>query len=167
MSRPRALPWGTRLLLAGLLAALLFWVGTYDVTVFTWLTAGWQRILAAIGLSDLVQHIQQGISGQVTTRSLPAMLTYGLAYTGICLLILALLVPRRAVRTALGLYLAVFALSALLLLGGKLAGDVAWAYQLGRRLIDFIVSPLPVIALVPLLRWHYAAAQPAAPDGPE
>ncbi|RAK68343.1 hypothetical protein DLM85_09990 [Hymenobacter edaphi] len=151
-----------RLPLTALLAALLFWAGTYDVTVFAWLTAGWQRLLAAVGLSGLAQRIQQGISGDVTTRSLPAMLTYGLAYTGVCLLILALLIPRRALRTAGGLYLGVFALSALLLLGGKAAGDVRWAYQLGRRLIDFIVSPLPVIALVPLLRWHYAQPGPAS-----
>ncbi|GAB3830634.1 XrtX-associated membrane protein [Hymenobacter jeollabukensis] len=160
-----ALPWRVRLPLAALLAALLFWAGTYDVAVFAWLTAGWQRLLEAIGLSPLAQRIQQGISGDVTTRSLPAMLTYGLAYTSICLLILALLIPRRAMRTAAGLYLGVFALSALLLLGGKAAGDVRWAYQLGRRLIDFIVSPLPVIALVPLLRWHYAPPRtsPVAP----
>ena len=159
----RTLPWSLRLLLAALLAALLFWTGTYDETVFAWLTAGWQRVLAAIGLNELAQRIQQGTSGQVTTRSVPAMLTYGLAYTGTCLLILALLVPRQALRTALGLYLGVFALSALLLLGGKAAGDVQWAYKLGRRLIDFIVSPLPVIALVPLLRWQFGAtASPTA-----
>lgn len=149
-------PWLLRLTLAAALAALLFWVGTYDAIVFEWLTSGWQRILQTFGLHGLAQRIQQGTSGQITTRSLPAMLTYGLFYTSVCLLILALLIPRRALRTAGLLYVGVFVISALLLLGGKAAGDVQWAYQLGRRLIDFIVSPLPVVALVPLLRWQHA-----------
>ncbi|OON66775.1 hypothetical protein B0919_21500 [Hymenobacter sp. CRA2] len=139
----------------------MFWVGTYDETVFAGLTHGWQRVLTALGLADWAQRVQQGTSHQVTTRSLPAMLTYGLLYTGACLTLIWLLTARRqALRTAVLIYGSVFAASALLLIGGKLAGDAQWAYQLGRRLIDFIVSPLPVIALVPLLRWQ----RPAAPQ---
>jgi hypothetical protein len=151
-SRPSA----GRLLLAALLVGLLFYVGTYDEPVFAWLTDAWQRLLHALGLGELAGRIQQGTSGQITKRSLPAMLTYGLAYSAVCLLILWLLVPRRALRLAFGLYGGIFAASALLLLLGKAAGDVPWLYKLGRQLIDFIVSPLPVAALVPLLRWYYA-----------
>ncbi|GAB2964078.1 hypothetical protein GCM10027048_36750 [Hymenobacter coalescens] len=147
-----------RLALAALLAGLLFWVGTYDEPVFAWLTDFWHQALRALGLDSWAERIQRGTSGQITRRSVPAMLTYGLGYTSVCLLILGLLVPRRALLTAFWIYGGIFALSALLLLGGKAAGDVAWAYKLGRQLIDFIVSPLPVAALVPLLRWHYAAA---------
>lgn len=149
----------TRWLLAALLVALLFCLGTYDEVVFAWLTKACRHTLHALGLDAWAGRIQQGTSGQVTTRSLPAMLLYGLGYTGICLAILALLLPPPARRTALGLYTLVFALSALLLAGGKLAGDVAWAYQLGRRLIDFIVSPLPLIVLLPLLGWQYSPSQ--------
>ena len=148
-----------RWLLAVFLVGLLFCLGTYDEAVFAWLTDACQHALRAVGLDTWAGRIQQGTSGQVTTRSLPAMLLYGLGYTSICLGILALLLPPPASRTALGLYALVFVLSALLLLGGKLAGDVAWAYQLGRRLIDFIVSPLPLIVLLPLLGWQYSLAQ--------
>ncbi|RTQ49596.1 hypothetical protein EJV47_12295 [Hymenobacter gummosus] len=155
---PAALTW-PRLLLAALLLLLLFWVGTYDEPVFAWLSAAWQRLLAALGLDGLAARLQQGTSGLVTKRSLPTVITYSLAYTGVCLLIIGLLVPRRALRTAFWLYGGVFAASAVLVLVGKAAGDVAWLYKLGRQLIDFIVSPLPVAALVPLLRWYYAGAQ--------
>lgn len=161
---PESLPllrsnqWARWVLVAGLIG-LLFYVGVYDEKVFTWLTTASQRLLHLLGLDAWAQRLQQGTSGQVTTRSLPAMLLYGLSYTGICFGILTLLLPRPALRTALGLYGLVFALSALLLLGGKLAGDLPWAYQLGRRLIDFIVSPLPLIVLVPLLRWQHSPPQ--------
>lgn len=149
-----------RVALVLVLLGLLFCLGTYDEAVFAWLTAACQRVLHALGLDALAQRVQQGTSGQVTTRSLPAMLLYGLGYTAVCLAILALLLPLPAWRPALALYALVFGLSALLVLGGKLAGDVAWAYQLGRRLIEFIVSPLPLIVLLPLLRWQYSMNQP-------
>jgi hypothetical protein len=149
------------MLLAALLLVLLFWVGTYDEPVFAWLSRAWQDLLGALGLDGLAARLQQGTSGHVTKRSLPAVLTYSLAYTSICLVIIALLVPPRAWRTALLVYGGVFAASAVLVLIGKAAGDVVWLYKLGRQLIDFIVSPLPMAALVPLLRWHYAP--PAAP----
>ena len=149
-------------MLALALLLLLFYIGTYDEAVFAWLTTTNQKALHALGLDALAQRVQQSTSGQVTHRNLFAMLVYGLGYTGICLTILALLLPPPARRTALALYALVFALSTLLIVGGKLAGDVAWAYQLGRRLIDFIVSPLPLIVLLPLLRWHYAPAKAAS-----
>ncbi|MBC8085351.1 MAG: hypothetical protein H7Z21_19305 [Hymenobacter sp.] len=138
------------------LVALLFWAGVYDETVFAALNAGWHKLLTTLGLTGQLAAVQRGISGQVTKRSLPTMVSYSLLYTSVCLLLLRLLLPRggHRMRRALGLYAAVFVVCGLLLLGGKLAGDVPWAYRLGRRLIDFIVSPLPVIVLVPLLRWY-------------
>jgi hypothetical protein len=148
-----------RIILVLVLIGLLFYLGTYDEAVFAWLTTSCQQAIHALGLDALAQHVQQGTSGQVTARSLPAMLLYSFSYTGICLAILALLLPPPARRTALALYGLVFGLSAVLLLGAKLAGDVAWAYRLGRRLIDFIVSPLPLIVLLPLLRWQYSGNQ--------
>lgn len=144
--------------MALLLAGLLFWAGTFDTTVFAFLTRFWANALSLLGLADTARWVQSGISGQVTTRSLPAMLSYGLLYTSTCLLLLRLLLPQPgALRLALLLYATVFAASTALVLGGKLGGDIVWAYQLGRRLIDFIVSPLPVIVLLPLLYWYYPA----------
>ena len=138
------------------LVLVLFYLGTYDWVVFDALTAVWQKFCTSIGLADELTAMQRGVSRQITWRSLPTMLTYGLLYTSTCLLLLRLLLPQggRRMRWALLLYLAVFGACGLLLLGAKLAGDVPWAYRLARRLIDFIVSPLPVIVLVPLLRWY-------------
>lgn len=150
------LPGAARLLLVAALAGLLLLAGTYDHAVLAGLTSFWQQVLQAVGLNDLFQSVRQGTSPQVTTRILPVVATFSLGYIGICLLIVALLVPPRALRTALLLYAGALGLAGLLLLAGKAAGDVAWAYQLGRRLIDFTVSPLPVVGLIPLLRWHYA-----------
>ena len=71
---------------------------------------------------------------------------------GGCLLLLHLLLrnPRRT-RWAVQLYLGLFGLCGLLLLLGKLGGDITWFYKIGRRIIDFVVSPLPVMLLLPLL----------------
>ncbi|WP_375433833.1 XrtX-associated membrane protein [uncultured Hymenobacter sp.] len=143
------------------LVLLLFWFGTYDLAVFGALNAGWQKLFDTLGLTDQLAAIQRGVSGQVTRRSLPTMLTYSLLYTSTCLLLLRLLLPRggHRMRWACLLYAAVFVACGLLLVGGKLAGDAVWAYRLGRRLIDFIVSPIPVIILVPLLRWYVSPKQ--------
>ncbi|UOQ53509.1 XrtX-associated membrane protein [Hymenobacter cellulosivorans] len=140
---------------AGLLVVALFWAGMHNDLVFAVLTQTWQKIFLALGLNAAAAGPQSGVSTLVTTRSLPAVFTYSLVYTAACLGILyAALYDAARMRLVVQLYAAVFAACALLLLGGKLLGDASWAYQLGRRLIDFIVSPLPVIILVPLLRWY-------------
>lgn len=138
------------------LVLVLFYLGTYDWVVFDALTARWNQFFDSIGLADEVAAMQRSVSRQITWRSLPTMLTYGVLYTGACLLLLRFLLPRggRRMRWALLLYGTVFVVCGILLLVGKLAGDVPWVYRLARRLIDFIVSPLPVIVLVPLLRWY-------------
>jgi hypothetical protein len=102
----------------------------------------------------------QAVSGLITTRILPAVLTYSLLYTSACLgLLCAALYDTARMWVVLRLYAAVFGTCAVLLLGGKLLGDASWAYQLSCRLIDFIVSPLPVTILVPLLRWYIPTAR--------
>ncbi|KAA9333491.1 hypothetical protein F0P96_11030 [Hymenobacter busanensis] len=137
------------------LVPFLFILGQCDIWVFELLTRGWQMVFEALGLQHFANQLQQGVSGQVTTRSLPAMLTYGLLYTGCCLLLLRLALGTGArMRMAVFIYAGVFVACILLIAVGKAAGDWAWSYRLGRRLIDFIISPLPVVILVPLL-WGY------------
>ncbi|GAA4382358.1 XrtX-associated membrane protein [Hymenobacter koreensis] len=150
-----------RWLLIASIVLLLFLMGQYDERVFALLTRGWLAVFQALGLDGVLQRVQQGISGQVTGRSLPAVVSYSLVYTSACLLLLWLVLRTPArLRMALLLYGLVFCACLVLLLGGKLAGDVQWSYRLGRRLIDFIVSPLPVLVLGPLL-WSYGP-----PDAP-
>lgn len=145
---PRVTTPGRWLLAAGL-AALIFWLGAYSDELFATLTRAWSWLFEALGLGGLLARVQQGTSRQVTTRSLPAMLTYGVGYVALCLLLLRLLL-RDAASWALAwqLYLGTAALTAVLLLLGKLAGNVPLLYIAGRRLIDFLVSPLPVIVLL-------------------
>ncbi|MDJ0366696.1 hypothetical protein QMK33_16175 [Hymenobacter sp. H14-R3] len=143
---------------AAALALLLFMIGMESDAVFAVLTRGWQMLAGLLGLGDILAHWQQGTSHLVTTRSLPAMGTYSLFYIGCCLLLLQVLLrDTRRTRWALRLYLGLLALYVLLMVGGRLAGNAEWAFKLSRRIIDFIVSPLPVMMLVPLLwpgRWN-------------
>ncbi|MCB2376366.1 hypothetical protein LGH70_02150 [Hymenobacter sp. BT635] len=161
-ARRRPLVLVLRATVAILLVAGLFVVGLRNEPVFGLLTLAWQKLFLALGLTERAAALQQGVSGLVTTRSLPAVVSYALLYTGACLVLLsAVLFDAARMRVVLGLYAAIFGACALLLLGGKLLGDASWAYQLGRRLIDFIVSPLPVIILIPLLRWYVPLGRPA------
>jgi hypothetical protein len=137
-----------------LLVLVLFYFGIHSDTVLTIIDQLWQRLLGVLGVAGHGAG-PQGISSLVTKRSLVSVGTYSVLYTGMCLLLLALALRHaRRIRLAFLLYGAVFVACAALVLVGKLAGDAAWAYKLARRLIDFIVSPLPVIILVPLLRWY-------------
>jgi len=141
--------------LAAGLGLLLFVAGVNSEQFFPSLTSFWQHVFANIGLADRAAAWQHGVSTQVTTRSLPAMLTYGLLYTGVCWLIMALLLNSAyQFKLVARAYLAVFFACVLLLSIGKLGGDITWAYQLGRRLIDAVVSPLPIMVLTPTLIWY-------------
>lgn len=145
--------------LVGALVAALFLLGTYDEEVHVFLTAFWQRLLTAAGLHERVAAMQQGVSGGVTKRLLPAVATYAALYLGACLLLLRLLLPTRAQwHLALRLYALALASYVLMVVLTKVAGNVEWAYRLSRHLLDFIVSPLPVAALYVLFRAGFGPA---------
>jgi hypothetical protein len=132
------------------LLGVLFGLGLHAEPVFAFLTRVWAVLLP----DQLRGQLLRGTSPELTHRSLPAMLTYGLLYCGLCLALLGLLLGTcRRLGPALATYGLGFAGCALLIALGKL-GQQQWAYQLARRLIDGIVSPLPVVVLVPLLRWY-------------
>lgn len=156
MSQPLATPvrpmTPARWALAVALALLLFTVGMESDAIFAALTSGWQALFSLVGLGDTLARLQQGTSHLVTTRSLPAMGTYSLLYIGGCLLLLhVLLRDSQRTRWAAQLYLGLLALYVLLMVGGRLGGNAEWAFKLSRRIIDFVVSPLPVMLLLPLL----------------
>ncbi|AII52426.1 hypothetical protein N008_10610 [Hymenobacter sp. APR13] len=147
-----------RLTAVAVLIMLLFLCGIYDETVFTILGPAWQKVATTLGFSEQLARLQQGISGEVVKRSLPVVATYALLYLSLSLLLLRLLLPARRMPLVLKLYGFVILAYIILLLVGRLTGNVPWVYQLGRRLIDFLVSPLPIIILVCLLRWFRPAS---------
>ena len=141
-----------RWLLAGGLALALFLAGMESEAIFAALTRAWQALFGLLGLAELAARLQQGTSGLVTTRSLPAMATYGLLYVGGCLLLLHVLLRNtQRTRWAAQVYMGLVGLCVLLLLVGRLGGHVPLAYKQARRIIDFTISPLPVMILLPVL----------------
>ena len=138
--------------LAGLLAAALFWLGAESEVIFGFLTRAWQAVFGVLGLGGVLAHWQQGTSQLTTTRSLPAVASYSLLYVAVSILLLhVLLRDARRTRWALQAYLGLLGLYALLLLAGRAGGNIPWTLKLSRRIIDFLVSPLPVMLLLPLL----------------
>ena len=142
----------------GTLVAALLLLGVYDEAVLAFLTRLWQQALALGGLRQSAEALQQGINGGITKRFLPAVATYALLYLGVCLLLLRVLLPAGHWRLALRIYAGLLVAYAALVFLGKLAGDAVWAYRLGRHLLDFVVSPLPVAALYVLFRAGFGPA---------
>lgn len=155
-ARPRQ---ARRWLLVSLLVISLFLLGIYDEAILAALTKLWQKILAAVGLRQQAEALQQGINGGITKRLLPAVATYAALYLGICLLLLRLLLPAPAHwHLVLRLYAGALAVYVAITLLNKLAGDAPWAYRLSRQILDFVVSPLPVAGLYVLLRAGFGPA---------
>lgn len=142
------LRWG----LAALLGGLLFAAGMNRDAVFTEFAQLWQVVFRGLGLGSMLTRWQQGTSQLVTTRSLPAVVSYSLLYAVVSILLLHVLL-RSAARTrwVLQVYLGLVGTCSLLMLVGKLGGNLTWAYRVARHIIDFLVSPLPVMLLLPLL----------------
>lgn len=135
------------------LVVVLFLIGTFDETILGVLTISWLKLLEAVGLRHLAESMQQGISGGITKRLLPAVATYALLYLGVCLLLLRLLLPAPGQwRMVLRLYAGTLLVYLAITLAGKLLGNAAWAYRLSRQILDFVVSPLPVVGLYVLLQ---------------
>lgn len=140
--------WG----LAGLVAAALVTLGHYDGQVRAWLTGLFTDSTAP------VPRVAVG-GATLTTRNVPAMLTYGLLYVALSVLLLHLLLgDRRRTRTVLLTYGATFALIGALLAAGRVLGLAATLTPPARELIDGVLSPLPILLLLAAFR--------LAPDAP-
>ena len=152
-----ALPLPIRIGLLGGLIALLFAATMHNEAIYVLLGQFWKNVFIHAGLSQHLPSILRpdGAIGQVTNRSrdIPAVVTYSLLYLGLCLAILFLVLPypqqRRLVLVAYGLACSA---SLLLLVVTKLG--VAVFAALNSQLIHFIVSPMPVIVLAPLIWWY-------------
>lgn len=140
------------------LVGLLLAVGVYDEKLLALFSHGWRAMLTALHLDGRLAALQAGAQPAGPHRpSLPGLSYIGL-YLGICLLLLRLLLPQPGQwRPALRLYGGVLLAYLLLQLLSK-AGGLPWAYGLSRHLLSFLVSPVPVLVLVVLLRGPRPAA---------
>lgn len=149
----------SRWFLIGFLVIALLLIGVYDEAVHAFLRIFWQNLLSAVGLRRQAEAMQQGISGGITKRLLPAVATYAAVYLGLCLLLLRLLLPTPAQwHLVLRLYAGTLLVYVAIVLLATFGGHAPWAYRLSRQILDFVMSPLPVAGLYVLLRTGLAGA---------
>ena len=148
-----------RLAVAILFIAALFGATMNNETLYAVFGNFWQKLLSQVGsLSPQQAPAMLGAHTAIdqitnTSRNTPAVLIYSFLYVGICLTSLVLLLPVAAQRKAVFIF---YGVSILVFTGLVVAGSLGSTVllQLGSQLIHFIVSPLPVVVLVPLLRWY-------------
>jgi hypothetical protein len=127
----------------------------------------WQQVFELLGMGYQASALPtaSNSAGAVLNkpRNLPAVASYGALYVTACLGLLFLMLPHaRQRRLVLGFY-AVAGTAFVLLLGLSRVGNMGVLAILASQLLHFIVSPVPVIMLVPLLRWYWHNQPPAEP----
>ncbi|HSI91324.1 MAG TPA: hypothetical protein VK927_09425 [Adhaeribacter sp.] len=148
-----------KVVLSGLLV-LLIAAGVFTEQIFLWLDHFFIGLFSTLGLYEVLQQSQAEVSSQLTMRSWPAMLSYGLMYTVLSFLTLHVYFNRLwKTKIAMSFYLGIFLICSLLIITGKLTPNGNWAYMLCRRLIEMVVSPLPVILLAAALSTFRAKQQ--------
>jgi hypothetical protein len=132
-----------------LMASTILAAGAYTDLIFKALDVAIVELVQALGLTDSYQAVVKNSHAKLTLQSLPSMLVYGLGYCSLCLLILYVyLGKRQQFLLVLVFYAGVFALCLGLIVLAKALGNCVPVYNLARRLIEMVVSPLPVILLV-------------------
>jgi exosortase/archaeosortase family protein len=163
VARPEASSWLTaRTGLGVALLAVLVLVSIFQSNIVAALSRSWAALLAT-GPAWL-HHVPGAVAGDVPASVSHLALPVGAAFfglvLGLSLLSLWLLLPGRAWRLAWGCYAGIGLACLLLLALGRVGGGEPSVYRLGRLLLDFLASLLPVAALLVLLWRPAAAAQP-------
>ena len=141
-----------------LLIVLLFAATMYNEKIYAGLGGLWQKIFSqTVSAPHSTLTLQsEGLVGQLTNqpRNIPAVVLYSLLYLCACIALLFLILPHPQQRKLVLIsYAFAGSLTIFLLLGSVIAGNLL--LTLNTQLIHFIVSPMPVIILAPLLRWYY------------
>ncbi|MBJ6145705.1 XrtX-associated membrane protein [Hymenobacter sp. BT559] len=144
-----------RLVVSALLLAMLLSCRFYEETIYTWLDTAWQwvnQVLPATTHLDKVAGSNLGALMERPHKAVSALLFAG-SYVALSLgLLVALLPAGEGWRWGLRLYGGIGLVSAALLLAGHAAG-LPLLTDLASRLLHGLLSLLPVMVLVPLLRW--------------
>jgi len=146
------------------LVALLVIIRLFEDELCAWLEAMWQRLSGAVPapawLASAGAAAQRSLQ-HLTARphSVVVELLYDVTYVGLCVGLLCALLPAgRGWRWSLRIYGGFGLASLLLILAGQVAG-MPLLTNLASQLLHGLLSPLPVMVLVPLL-W-LQSAQPA------
>jgi len=163
MPRPVAGSWLTARTGLGMavLAALVL-VSIFQSNVVAALGRSWAAALATgpAWLQQVPGAVASDVPASVSRLALPVGVAFFGLFLGLSLLGLRLLLPGRAWRLAWRCYAGI-GLACLLLLALGRAGGGPGVYRLGRLLLDFLASLLPVAGLLVLL-WRPAATAPAS-----
>lgn len=148
---------GLQIAVALMLIVLLFFSTMNNEVLYSLLGNFWLKTFKFMGISSHSFTLSQPSNtiGLVTNRprNTSAILSYSVLYLGMCLAILCLLLPSIAQRKLVFIFYGLATSTFLvLLLVAKLGISVG--IELSNQLIHFIVSPLPVVVLFPLLKWY-------------
>jgi hypothetical protein len=141
-----------------LLVLILFSATMFNEQTYALLGQFWQKVFSGLGIEQHLPAILQQDSPishfMHRQHNIIAVLSYSLLYISICIGLLCLLLPDASQqRLAILFYVGAGIVSFFLILGTKI-GSIPTLTILNSQLIHFVVSPLPVIILVPLLRWN-------------
>ncbi|MFD1873955.1 exosortase X [Hymenobacter bucti] len=161
---PAAGSWLTTRAGVGLaLLGVLVLVSVFQSNVVAALSRGWAAGLAAgpAWLHQVPGAVASDVPSSVSHLALPVGAAFFGLFLGLSLLSLRLLLPGRAWRLVWRCYAGI-GLACLLLLALGRSGGGPGTYRLGRLLLDFLASLLPVAGLLVLLWRPKATAEAAA-----
>jgi hypothetical protein len=150
----------SRVVASLVLLVLLLSTRLYEETLYTWLDAAWHGINRLFPATTYLDKIAGSSMGSLLEQphSVAAALLFAASYLALSMgLLVALLPAGEGWRWGLRLYAGVGLVSLVLLLAGHTAG-LPILTSLASRLLHGLLSPLPVMVMVPLLRWPGARA---------
>jgi len=142
------------------LLILLLSARLFEEPLYAWLDAAWQQLTQWLPAATYLDKVAGSSVRPLMDRphSVAAVLLFAAGYIMLNLSLLCLLLPKgEGWRWGLRLYGGIGLLSLLLLLVSHAAG-LPLLTTLASRLLHGLLSPLPVMVLVPLLRWPGARA---------
>ncbi|MFD1873853.1 XrtX-associated membrane protein [Hymenobacter bucti] len=145
----------TRLAISLVLLGLLLSTRLYEETLYAWLDAAWQQLTQLLPAAAYLDQVAGSSVRPLMERphTVAAVLLFAAGYVALSMGLLCALLPKgEGWRWGLRLYGGIGLLSLVLLLAGRAAGQPLLTV-LASRLLHGLLSPLPVMVLVPLLRW--------------
>ena len=128
---------------------ILFFTGVFTEQIYLLLDQFFYFLSTKAGFLAFLNKSQAEVSSLITMRSWPTMVTYGLGFTGLCFITLHVYFNDFwKTKITAAFYACIFIFCFSLILLGKIAPELDWAYKLSRRIIELIVSPFPVILLI-------------------